>query len=140
MRLLWQPESEMVVKHRECDGLLHGRIFPIELKGAMCKRYVSPVILYESEVWCLNESEMGMLRRTEGSMVIVMCGVQLKDRKRSTYLMLIFGFNEAIVGYGKQCSLVWSCVVERGWSCVVERGWSCVVERGWSCVERCIRF
>ena len=22
------------------------------------------------------------------------------------------------VGYGKQCSLVWPCVEERGWSCV----------------------
>ena len=30
----------------------------------------------------------------------------------------IFGFagNYGSVGYGKQCSLQWSCVEERGWS------------------------
>ena len=42
-----------------------------------------PAILYGIEAWHLRESEMGILRRTGGSMVIVMCGVQLKDRKKS---------------------------------------------------------
>ena len=28
-----------------------------------------------------------------------------------------FEGNHRSVGYGKQCSLVWSCVEERGWSC-----------------------
>ena len=44
-------------------------------------RYVRPAILHGSEAWCLNECEMGILRRTERSMVIAICGVQLKDRK-----------------------------------------------------------
>ena len=51
-----------------------------------------------------------------------MCGVQLNDWKRSTDLMLMLGLNETeSVGYSKQCSLVWSCVEERGWS-HVEKG------------------
>ena len=36
-------------------------------------------MLYGSEAWCLNESEMGILRMTERFMVREMCGVQLKD-------------------------------------------------------------
>ena len=48
--------------------------------------------------------------------------------------------NYRSIGYGKQCSLEWSCVEEREWSCVEERGWSCVEERGWSCPKKGIRF
>ena len=38
-------------------------------------------MLYGSEAWCLKESEMGILRMTERSMVRAMCGAQLKDKK-----------------------------------------------------------
>ena len=51
-----------------------------------------PAILYGSEAWCLKESETGILRRTERSMVRAMCGVHLKDRKRSTDLMFMLGY------------------------------------------------
>ena len=44
--------------------LLYGRGFPLRLK------------VYGSEAWCLKESEKGILRRTERSMVRAMCGVQ----------------------------------------------------------------
>ena len=40
------------------------------------------------------EKEMGILRRTERSMVRAMSVVQLKDRKRSKDFMLILGLNE----------------------------------------------
>ena len=39
---------------------------------------------------------MGILRRTERSMVRPMCGVQLKDRNKSSDLMFMLGFNETI--------------------------------------------
>ena len=39
---------------------------------------------------------MRILQRTEISLVIAMCGVQLKDKKRSTYLMLMLGLGETI--------------------------------------------
>ena len=71
------------VKHRECGELLCGRRFLLKLKEAVNKSYVRPAILYGSEAYCLKESEMGILQRTERSIVIAKCGVQLKDRKRS---------------------------------------------------------
>ena len=40
-----------------------------------------PAILYGSEAWFLLESEMGILLRTDRSMVRAMCGAQFKDRK-----------------------------------------------------------
>ena len=48
------------------------------------------------EAWCLTESEIGILCRTERSMVIAMCEVQFKNRKRDKDLMLMFGLNKTI--------------------------------------------
>ena len=84
------------VRLRECGELLYIRRFPIELKGAVYGNYVRPAILYESEALCLKENEIGILHRTEISMVRAMCGVQLNDRKRSTDLMFMLGLSETI--------------------------------------------
>ena len=81
---------------RECDELLHGRRFPLKQKAAVYMSYVRPAMQYGSDAWCLKESEMGILQKTGRSIVRAMCGVQLKDRKISTYLMLILGLNETI--------------------------------------------
>ena len=70
---------------RECDELLYCRRFPLRLKGAAYESYTRLAMLYASELWCLRESEMGILRKTDRSMVKAMCGVQLKDRK---YLLI----------------------------------------------------
>ena len=48
-------------------------------------------MLYGSEALCMKESEIGILRRTERSMVRAMCGVQLKDRRGSKDFMLMLG-------------------------------------------------
>ena len=69
------------VKFLECGVLLYGRIFHLRLNGAVYGSCVRLAMLYESEVWCLKESGMGILRRTERSMLSTMCGVHLKDRK-----------------------------------------------------------
>ena len=66
------------------------------LKGDVYGSYVRPAILYGSEAWYLNESDIGILRRTKRSIVREMCGVQLKDRKRSTYLMFMLCLNETM--------------------------------------------
>ena len=55
---------------------------------------------------------------TERFTLTAMCGVHLNDRKTAMDFMLMLGLNETIDGYGKQCLLVLSCVVERGWSCL----------------------
>ena len=62
------------VKFRVCSELLFGRRFPLRLKEAVYESYVSPTVLYGSEGWCLKESEMDILGRTERSMVRAMCG------------------------------------------------------------------
>ena len=96
------------VMPRECGELLCGR-FPLKVKGAVYKSYARPAILYASEEWCLKESEIGTLQMTERSMATAMCGVQLRDGKRSTDLIFMLGLNETTsVGNGKLCSLVWS--------------------------------
>ena len=82
-------------KPRECSELLHGRRFPLKPKWAVYKSYVRPATLHGNEAWCLEESEMGILR-TEISMVRAMCGVQLKERKTCMDLMLMLGLNETI--------------------------------------------
>ena len=46
-------------------------------------------------------------------MVRAIHGVQLKDRKRSTDLMFMFGLNETIDQL--TMAVFWSCVKERGW-------------------------
>ena len=76
--------------------LLHGGRFALWLKWDVYKRYVRPVLLYGSEAWCQKESEMRILRRTERPMVRAMCGVQLKDRKRSTDFMFMLSLKESI--------------------------------------------
>ena len=102
--------------------MLYGKRFPLELKEAVYGSYVWSALQHGSEAWCLMESEMGILRRTERSISRAMCEVQRKERHRSTDFMFMFGLskNHRSVGYGKQLSLVWSCVLERGWSFLVE--------------------
>ena len=77
------------VKISECSEFFYGMRFPLRLKGAVYRSYVRPEILYGSEAWCLKESEMVILLRTERSMVRVMCRLLLKDRKMSTDLMFM---------------------------------------------------
>ena len=62
----------------KCGRFLCGR-FPLKLKEAVYKSYIGPAILYGSEAWCPKESKMGILQRTERSMLREICGVQLKD-------------------------------------------------------------
>ena len=43
---------------------------------------VRSAMLYESETWCLRESEIAILRRAERAMVKSLCGVKLVDEKK----------------------------------------------------------
>ena len=53
------------VKLRECVELLYDSRFPLRLKWAVYESNVRPAILYGSEAWCLKESKMGILQRTD---------------------------------------------------------------------------
>ena len=56
---------------------------------------------------CLKESEMGILWRTERSILTAMFGVQLKDRIRSMDMILMLGLNEAIDQLSMATSVRW---------------------------------
>ena len=61
---------------------------------------------------------MRILQRTERSMVRAICGVQLKNRKISTDLMLMLGLNETIDQLAMTSSVHLYGHGERGWSCL----------------------
>ena len=46
--------------------------------------------------WCLGESEMAILRRTERAMVRSMCGVKIEDRKNTEELMEILNLKKTL--------------------------------------------
>ena len=98
---------------RECGELLHGRRFPPKLNGAVHMSHARPAKQYGSEAWCQNESEMGILQGTERSMVRIICGVQLKDRKRSTDLMVMLGWRETMDQLTMANSIRWNGHVSR---------------------------
>ena len=50
---------------------------------------------------------MGILQRADISMVRAMCGVQLKDRKRSTGLMFMLGLSKTIDQLSMAISVCW---------------------------------
>ena len=82
-----------LVKFSEGDKLLYGRSFALKLKGAVYWSYVRLAILYGSEAWCLKESEVRILQGTERPVVRAICGVELKDGKRSMDLMFMLGLS-----------------------------------------------
>ena len=58
---------------------------------------VRSAMLYGSETWCLKESEMAMLRRTERAMVRSTCGVILVGRKKKMEELLeMLGLKETL--------------------------------------------
>ena len=46
--------------------------------------------------WCLGQNEIGILKRTESSMVRRMCGLKLMDKKLTNELMQLLDLNETI--------------------------------------------
>ena len=84
------------VKFKECVELLRGRRSSLRMKGMVYHSCVRSAMLYESETWCLRESEMAVLRRTERVMERSMCGVKLVDRKKMEELMEMLGLKETL--------------------------------------------
>ena len=99
------------VEFRECGELRYGGRFPLRLKEDVYGSYQRPAILYGSEAWCLMECEIGILRRTEISIVRTMCGVQHKDRERPTYVMFMLGSSKTIDLLAMANSVRWYCHV-----------------------------
>ena len=68
---------------------------------------VRSAMLYGSETWCLRESEMEILSRTERAMVRSMCGVKLVDRKNTEELMEMLGLKETLDRMAKANGVRW---------------------------------
>ena len=91
------------------------------LKWAVYWSYLRPAILYASEALCLKDSKMGILQRTERSMMRAICGAQLKDIKISTDLMFMLGLSESIGQLALANSACWyGHVLRRAVDFVVE--------------------
>ena len=89
-------------------------------------------ILCGSEAWRLKESEMRFLRRTERSMVGAMCGVKIKDSKRSIDFMLMLGLSETIDQLAMSNSVRWyGHVLRREDGQVLRRALDIEVEDHW---------
>ena len=84
------------MKFREYGELLRGRRFSLKMKEMVYRSCARSAMLYGCETWCLRETEMATLRRTERAMVRSMCGVKLVDRKKMEDLMEILGWKETL--------------------------------------------
>ena len=84
------------MKFRECGELLRGRRFSLRMKGMVCRPCARSAMLHGSETWCLRESEMAILRRTERALVRSVSGVKLVDRKKMEALMEMLGLKETL--------------------------------------------
>ena len=68
---------------------------------------VRSAMWYGSETWCLRETEMAILRRTERAMVRSMCGVKLVDIKKREDLVKVLGLKETLDRMAKANGARW---------------------------------
>ena len=61
------------------------------IKGKIHKACVQSALTYGTETWAMKKANLQSLERTERMMVRWMCGVSLKDRKRSVDLYSLLG-------------------------------------------------
>ena len=94
------------MKFTECGELLRGR-FSLRMKRMVYRTCVRSAMLYGSETWCLKESEMGILGRTERAVVRSMCGVKLVDRKNMEELIKMLGLKETLDRMAKANGVRW---------------------------------
>ena len=64
-------------------------------------------MLYGSEMWCLKENEVGIVRKAERSMVRAMCSVKLVDKNNTEELMDMLGLKEAAYKLAKANGMRW---------------------------------
>ena len=64
-------------------------------------------MLYGSETWCLGQSELGILQRTDRAMVRNMCEVKVMVKKSTKDQMQMLDLNETIDQQVKPNSVRW---------------------------------
>ena len=99
-------------KFRELAPILTARGASLKMKGKIYKACVRSVMVYGSETWATRVEDMNRLERTERMMVRWMCGVTLKDRKRSEDLLVRLGI-ESVAEVVRRSRLRWFGHLER---------------------------
>ena len=83
---------------------------------------VQSVLIYGTEIWVMKADDLRNLEKTERMMVRWMCGVSMKDRKRSEDLCNLLGINR-VADVVRRGRLRWFGHLER--KSVDDRGSSC---------------
>ena len=89
------------IKFRECGELLCGRKFLLKMKGKIYLSCIRSAMLYGSEMWCLRENEMAILRKTENAMMRAIRGVKVIEKRRSQQLMSLLGLKNTLDGLAR---------------------------------------
>ena len=58
-------------------------------------------MLYGSEMWCLRENEMAILRRTKKAMMRAMCKVKVIEKRTNQELMSLLNLNDTLDGLAR---------------------------------------
>ena len=77
-------------------------------KGKIYRACVQSVLAYGTETWAMKKANLHSLERTERMMVRWMCGVSLKDRKRSVDFYSLLGVQCGGCGEAWQIEVVWA--------------------------------
>ena len=70
-------------KFKELSPILTARGASYRIKGKIYEACVQSALIYGTETWAMKAANLQSLERTERMMVRWICGVSLKDRKRS---------------------------------------------------------
>jgi hypothetical protein len=99
-------------KFRDFSPILTGKGFSLRLKGKVYASCVRSCLIYGSETWPMKVEHELKLDRTEMSMVRWMCGISLKERKKSEQLREMLGL-EAVSLVIRKGRLRWFGHVDR---------------------------
>ena len=100
-------------KFRELSGALCARDWPLKAKGRLYSACVRTVMTYGSETWALKKDDEAVLRRAERAMIRRICGVSLREKKRSEELGKMIGLVDDIVTIVVRSRLRWYGHVQR---------------------------
>ena len=96
----------------ELSPILTARGSSYRIKGEIYKACVQSAMTYGTETWAMKKASLHSLERTERMMVRWMCGVSLRDRKRSVDLYILLGV-QSVTEVVRQGRLRWFGHVER---------------------------
>ena len=99
-------------KVKELSPILTVRGTSYRVKGRIYSACVQSVLIYGTETWAMKADDLRSLERTEHTMVRWMCGLSLKDRKRSEDFCNHLGIN-CVAGVVRRGRLRWFGNLER---------------------------